>query len=87
MWASVLDIIASALPAVLGWLGLGKAPDGPSPDYKAGEDAGRLQEANDNKDRILDHAEIARAIDRAADEQRLRDNGTDPRASDGFRRD
>ncbi len=86
MWASILDIIASALPAVLGWLGLGKAPDGPSPDYTAGEAAGALKMANDNQSKVLRDVQKANAIDRASDADRLRGK-SDLRTDDGFRRD
>lgn len=86
MWASVLDIIASALPTVLGWFVFGKAQDGPSADYKAGEAAGALRTANDNQSKVLSDVEKARSVERAADSDRLRASA-DPLGPDKYRRD
>jgi hypothetical protein len=82
----MLDSILSIVAWVLDLFGGKKAADGPSIDYTAGQDSGRLQAENQNQARVLDYVEVANAIDRAANDDKLRGTA-DPKSSDGFRRD
>jgi hypothetical protein len=86
MWTSVIDLLTSVLPTVLGWFGVGKASDSPSPDFTAGRALGAAETANDNQGKVLADVEKARAVERASDADRLRGK-SDVYADDGFKRD
>lgn len=86
MWSAVLDLFASALPTVLGWFGVGKAQDSPSPDFTSGEALGASQQAQKDTGGVINDLDKARAVERAADSDRLRGTA-DPRGPDKYRRD
>jgi hypothetical protein len=86
MWTSVLDLLTSVLPTVLGWFGVGKASDSPSPDFTAGRALGAAEQNNEQSNRVLSDVEKARASERIVDADRLRAS-TDPLGPDKYRRD
>ena len=86
MFASILDLLASVLPTVLGWFGAGKAPDGPSPDFTSGRALGAAEQNNQASNKVLSDVEKARASERAVDADRLRGK-SDVLAADKYRRD
>ncbi len=86
MLESILSILASVIPAVLGWFGMGKAPDGPSPDFTSGRALGAAEQNNGQSDKVLSDVEKARAAEWAIDADRLR-NTANPLGPNKYRRD
>lgn len=82
MWESILSIVAT----VLGWVGMGKAPDVPSQDFASGRALGGAEQNNEQSNRVLSDVEKARASERIVDADRLRAS-TDPLGPDKYRRD
>lgn len=82
----MIESVLSILATVLGWFGVGKPQDGPSPDFTSGEALGASQQAQKDTGGVINDLDKARAVERASDSDRLRGT-TDPRGPDKYRRD